>query len=91
MKKIFLTIAIVLGFALSTFAHGGGVFGYGDSRDGNFSDASRGEGDGTFISLPTTHGAEGDISAQEEGPLGSGALLLLGFGAAYAMAKRNKK
>jgi hypothetical protein len=32
-----------------------------------------------------------DADVEPEAPLGGGALLLIGFGAAYAMSKRNKK
>lgn len=86
MKKLVLTIAIVLGMGIGAFAQNGGVFGYGDSRGGDAVDQSRDEGDG-LISLPGSHGDENDTSAA---PLGSGALLLIGFGAAYAMTKKRE-
>ena len=39
-----------------------------------------------MINLPGSHGTTNDESA----PLGGGALLLIGFGAAYAMRRRKK-
>ena len=82
MKKLVLTIAIVLGMGIAASAQGG-LFKYGQepeqTRDGGM---MRGFGPG----LPG-HGESTDQPA----PLGSGALLLIGFGAAYALKKRNEK
>ena len=141
MKKLVLTAAIILGFAMGSYAqklfmdekeiqdglfgrdnfffywmmgyekiendeieydkydkiaydyeHQGGLFGRGDvslfgmSRDG-----------GTFsLCLPghnfTTNWNGGSQGHDDELlPLGNGALLLIGFGAAYALSKRKKK
>ena len=89
MKKLALTIAIVLGMSFGSFAQNdvfvqqsGGLFGYGDEksvfdRSSLFLD----------LSLPSAHGNDSDVTA----PLGSGALLLIGFGAAYALKKKSKK
>ena len=86
MKKLVLTIAIVLGMTLGGFAQEKGLFGrapqesYGYSyRDGE------NNGDPGF-GLPGDHGLGGDQGA----PLGGGALLLIGFGAAYALKKRKE-
>ena len=91
MKKIALTIAIVLGISFSSFAQGG-MFGYGQSRvnDNAWSNPSW-NNDWTrgilpLLVLPNVHGGNQDQTA----PVGSGALLLIGFGAAYAMKKRKK-
>ena len=89
MKKIVLTIAIVLGMAFGASAQyfgdngqpkGGGLFGRGETRDGDNSGS---------VSTPLlpVHGQ----NENQDAPLGSGALLLIGFGAAYAMAKKNRK
>ncbi|MCQ2319725.1 MAG: hypothetical protein MJZ91_00145 [Bacteroidales bacterium] len=89
MKKLVLTIAIVLGMTFGASAQyfgnsqpqGGGLFGRGETPDyGN---------DRTANNLPLlpNHGETGN----QDAPLGSGALLLIGFGAAYAMAKKNRK
>ena len=83
MKKLVLTIAIVLGLGIGAFAQGG-LFGKGET-----SGSSRDEGSsliGKGPGLPGEHGQEGDDNA----PLGSGALLLIGFGAAYALKKRQE-
>lgn len=82
MKKLALTIAIVLGLGLAASAQGG-LFKYGAedelfmNRDGN-------------PMFPTQHGLYGNQDAGEV-PLAGGALLLIGFGAAYALKKRNEK
>ena len=91
MKKLVLTIAIVLGMALGASAqyfsdngqsNGGGLFGYGATRDAD-------NGDGVSAPLLPGHGLNTNQGA--ETPLGSGALLLIGFGAAYTLSKRSKK
>ena len=86
MKKLVLTIAIVLGLGIGAFAQqGGGLFGKGETSN----DARDGEGTsllGSGPGLPGGHGGTGDTPA----PLGSGALLLIGFGAAYALKKRQE-
>ena len=90
MKKLVLTIAIVLGMTFGASAQffgdnepqqkGGGLFGYGQTRDV--------EQGGPSTPLFPTHG---QTENQDALPLGSGALLLIGFGAAYAAAKRRKE
>ena len=91
MKKIVLTIAIVLGMTFAASAQyfgdngqpqGGGLFGRGETRDG---------GNDGGVSAPLLPGHGLNTNQDAETPLGSGALLLIGFGAAYAMSKRNKK
>ncbi len=85
MKKLALTIAIVLGMTMTTFAQGGGMFGKGETRSDSYS--TRADGDGPMIALPGSHGLDGDQGAT---PVGSGLAVLIGFGAAYAAAKRRK-
>ena len=86
MKKLALTIAIVLGISMAANAQwGGGLFQRGASMDQDYYGANR-DGEGPLINLPS-HGQTDDQAA----PLGGGALLLIGFGAAYAMKKRSKK
>lgn len=91
MKKLFLATVIVFGMTLGASAQyfnndngqvGGGFFGRGE-MPGTEMDAR-----GGMLSpgLPG-HGQSGN----QDAPLGGGALLLAGFGAAYAMAKRNRK
>ena len=94
MKKLALTFAIVLGLSLSTFAGGGGIFKRGyeaeeetKDRSGyfNYFDIFRSGEDPYLPGLPD-HGED----ENQDAPLGGGALLLIGFGAAYAL-KRSKK
>ena len=92
MKKLVLTIAIVLGMTFGASAQyfengnnngprqGGGVFGFGATPDYS------GKG-GPSSPLMPPHNQDNN----QDAPLGSGALLLVGFGAAYAMAKKNRK
>ena len=86
MKKIALTIAIVLGITFGASAQDRGLFNRG-TESGYSSDANnRNTNEGLL--LPSSHG-----SGQDQGgtPLDGGALLLIGFGAAYAMKKRSEK
>ena len=99
MKKLVLTIAVVLGMTIGASAQyfdngknngprqGGGLFGYGAVCDESFYGAGGIDRDGGLLPLLPNHNAEGD----QDAPLGSGALLLVGFGAAYALTKKNKK
>ena len=84
MKKLALTFAIVLGMGMALSAQeqpaGGGLFGKGGTRDGaSFRDES-------LTPMIPQLGKTDDQYA----PLGS-SLLLIGFGAAYAMLHKDKK
>ena len=81
MKKTILTIAIVLGIAVGASAQNRGLFGMGPEHGESYDSYERTSG---VMGLPTSHGTSQD----QDAPLGSGALLLIGFGAAYAMKKR---
>ena len=95
MKKLALTIAIVLTMGLNVFAQydedkygiqpwfESGLLGRGDASSGG----TRGDGDPSFL-LPGSHGGSGDASAT---PLGSGIAVLVGLGAAYMVAKKRKE
>lgn len=87
MKKAVLTLAIVLGMTIGAFAQEGGIFGRGP-MPGNELYESNPNSSGLLM-LPQVHGAGADQSG-ETAPLGTGALLLIGFGAAYALKKKNK-
>ena len=78
MKKLILTIAIVLG--LATVSFGQSVFG-----KGSFEEPTR---EGAMMKFPG-HGSDDDFDA--DGPLGSGIAVLVGLGAAYAMTKKRKE
>ena len=87
MKKAILTLSIILGIALSASAQwGGGLFGRGAVTEEEYYGASYREGEGSLLSLPTSHGTSDDVSA----PLGSGLLILTAMGAGYAAIRRKK-
>ena len=85
MKKTLTTIAILLGIALCATAQqtGGGIFERGYVSE----EASNPRSGESLLSLPGSHGSNTDTDA----PLGGGIAVLLGFGATYAMKRRNKK
>ena len=97
MKKLILTATIILGFAIGSFAQelyqhtGGGVFQRGPIDKGMTRDG------GTFSLCFPGHNFTTNWNGGSQGhddellPLGSGALLLIGFGAAYALSKRKKE
>ena len=100
MKKLALTFAIVLGISMCSFAQwGGGLFQYGEVSDEDYYAGTawyvlnqnyefQNHKGGLFAPpvLPD-HGESDNMDA----PLGGGALLLIGFGAAYALRKKNRK
>lgn len=80
MKKAVMTLAMVVALGFGSFAQGR-LFGNDDSKLGDR------DGEDWGMSAPSRNGESGD-----QAPLGSGALLMVGFGAAYlAMRKRNKE
>ena len=128
MKKLILTAAIILGFAMSSYAQDekeiqdglfrcdnfnfywmisddeieydkieygnepqGGLFGRGPIDEGMTRDG------GTFSLCFPGHNFTTNWNGGSQGhddellPLGNGALLLVGFGAAYALSKRKKE
>ena len=83
MKKLALTLAIVLGLSMTTFADGGGLFQRGNTPENSQEGTSlRGDGPG----LPG-HGENTDQPA----PLGSGIAVLMGLGAAYLVSKKQRE
>ncbi|MBR5726665.1 MAG: hypothetical protein IKX56_08030 [Muribaculaceae bacterium] len=92
MKKILLTVAIVLGLSMTALAafdnnHNGGLFGRGlEPREKIF----QGNRDNTPM-LPLAHGLEDHQDSGETAPLGSGIAVLLGLGAAYLVGKKHNK
>ena len=102
MKKLVLTAAIILGFAMGSNAqqNTGGLFQRGSvgmTRDdvaglylpGDGFHGIGGNADGTDMNFDDTEWEW--QSHLPVTPIGSGALLLMGFGAAYAMSKRKKE
>ena len=82
MKKLILTLTIVLGFGMGAFAQGG-LFERGTVSDEDY----YGYG-GKSIATPMFPGH--NQTTNQPAPLGSGALLLIGFGAAYLIGKQKK-
>lgn len=81
MKKIFLTLAIVLAMVASANAQKG----RNDSFFNTWDDVSNGlDKSGEMPGLPGSHGLTGD----EPAPLGSGLLILTALGAGYALKKK---
>ena len=82
MKKLALTIAIVLGLGMTTFAdpNGGGMFGRGAEPEPESNRL------GGAPALPT-HGQTGNQNA----PLGTGIAIMTALGAAYLVGKRRKE
>ena len=87
MKKTLLTIAIVLGLGLTTFAEGdnhqGGLF-YRGAEPREY--AIRGEDP---LPMLPSHNEGTDQGA--ESPIGSGIVVLLGMGAAYLVSKKHRE
>lgn len=75
MKKLVVTLVMVLGLASMTF--GQSVFG-----KGSFEEPTR---EGAMMKFPG-HGGDDDFDA--DGPLGSGIAVLIGLGGAYMLAKK---
>ena len=85
MKKTLLTIAIVLGLGLTSFAdpYGGGLFQRGAEREEN----NIWFREGGMPIMPTEHGLSGNQNA----PVGSGIVLLTALGAAYLVGKKRRE
>ena len=85
MKKLALTLAIVLGLSMTTFADGGGLFQRGAEKETANGVYNRG-----FGPIMPDHGQTGNQDG-DPSPLGSGIALLAGLGAAYLIGKRRKE
>ena len=89
MKKI-IFMAIALGVSLTTFAeNGGGLFNRGsETLDsyGMFGYHSALYREAELPLLPCQH----DLESDQPAPVGGGMLLLIGFGTAYALARKRK-
>lgn len=94
MKKLALTFAIILGITLGAYAqYGGGLFQRGAVSDeeyygaGYFTYNDRISDPNPLIPILPFHGE----TDNQEAPVGSGMLLLIGFGAAYALKKKREE
>ena len=93
MKKLTITIALLLGLTMTTFADGG-LFNRGNNaKNGqasgyiyfNANDGLR--DDPTAMPMLPPHGSDDNNPA----PLGSGIAVLMGLGAAYMVAKKRRE
>lgn len=99
MKKTFITLMLLMGIVLSAQAqyftskdghyYGGGLFGRGLVYDEEYGTFTRQQRLLNNNDLPAIPGH--DLEDDQPAPIGSGALLLVGFGAAYAFAKSRKE
>ena len=80
MKKLALTVAIVLSMGLSVMAQDGGLLNRGVSFDKQERGGLRGDTPG----VPGEFGSDNHQNA----PLGGGVAVLLGLGAAYLIGKK---
>ncbi len=94
MKKLTITIAIILGMTMTTFADGG-LFQRGyNAKNGNsgysyFSTNGLGDLRDNEDPMPLlpAHGLEDN----QDAPLGSGIAVLMGLGAAYLVGKKRRE
>lgn len=96
MKKLTLTIAIILGMTMTTFAEGGGLFNRGNNARNGASGYSYFSTDGLSdirtddpfaTPLLPMHGE----TDNQDAPLGSGIVALMSLGAAYMVAKKRRE
>ena len=92
MKKLVLTLAIVLTMGLGAYAqYDEDKFGiqpwFGSSLLGRDGETGTREGEGSLLNLPSAHGLNGDTGA----PVGSGLVVLAGLGAAYLIGKKRRE
>ena len=93
MKKLTLTLTLLLGLTMTTFADGG-LFNrgnnakYGQNSGFIYFNANDGlRDDPTATPLLPPHGSDDNVDA----PLGSGIALLMGLGAAYLVGKKRRE
>ena len=86
MKKLSITIAIILGMSITAFAapDGGGLFQRGMVPDEEYFGSRINE-------RPMLPYHELDTNQPATTPLGSGIAVLLGLGAAYLVGKKSKE
>lgn len=93
MKKIAIVIAFVFGFSFNIVAQSemGGLFKYGEVAEDGYNFTVFYEPGllriGSFTAYPNLPG-DHNLENNQSSPLGEGLLLLIGFGAAYALKKR---
>ena len=91
MKKLAITIAIVLGLGMTSFAdpNGGGLFQRGEAVENN---GIYGNNRDVIPIFPNHHDpTSGETPSDISAPLGSGIALLTALGAAYLVGKRKRE
>ena len=93
MKKTIITLSIILGMTMTSFADGG-LFNRGNN-------AKYGQPSGYSLFTSATDQRDGDVATpmlpphgsddNEPAPLGSGIAVLMGLGAAYMVAKKRRE
>ena len=86
MKKLIMTIAIVLGIGMACYAENGGLFGRGETAP-ETNTAFGGSRLGGTPLFPHHN----ELTNQPAVPLGGGMAVLLGLGTIYAVAKRREE
>ena len=93
MKKTIITLSLILGITMTTFADGG-LFNrgnnskYGQNSGYIYFNANDGlRDDPTAMPMLPPHGSENNNPA----PLGSGIAVLMGLGAAYLVGKKRRE
>ena len=94
MKKLALTISIVLGLSMTTFAGGDGLFNRANNANNGVSgysyfSNSRMDGDMPDTPILPNHNLDGNQSATA--PVGSGIVLLAALGGAYLVGKKRRE
>ena len=87
MKKLALTIAIVLGLSMTTFADGGGLFQRGASPEQENGIYGNRTGTGAGTPALPTHGE----TTNQDAPLGTGIAILAVLGGAYLVGKKRRE
>ena len=83
MKKLALTIAIVLGMSMTTFADGGGLF----QRGAEPTEMNSREGGSILTPGLPGHGETGN----QDAPLTTGIMILTALGAGYLIGKKRRE
>ena len=86
MKKVLLTLAVVMTFGLCASAQSDGFF--KNSKNDGYSDRGGSGSDPLMPALPG--GGVGELNSDQGAPLGSGLLVLTALGAGYAALRKRK-
>jgi len=93
MKKTIITLSIILGMTMTSFAEGGLFNRANNTKNGSsgyslyFASKDNTGSEEVITPLLPNHGADENGAA----PLGSGIAVLMGLGAAYVVAKKRRE